>query len=114
MLMMMTMFTMMTMTMITKMKTNLKDNILASSQLHHHVPGLPVHVPSLQPDGDDIDDEDDVDDVDGDNDRENKIMSMPIMIMIRIKKMLAEKMMGRKATHHVAGLPVHIPSLATR
>ena len=31
----------------TKMKTNLKDNILASSQLHHHVPGLPVHVPSL-------------------------------------------------------------------
>ena len=38
------------------MKTNLKDNIFASSQLHHHVPGLPVHVPSLQPDGDDSDD----------------------------------------------------------
>ena len=35
------------MMMNTKMKTNLKDNILASSQLHHHVPGLPVHVPSL-------------------------------------------------------------------
>ena len=96
------------------MKTNLKDNIFASSQLHHHVPGLPVHVPSLQPDGDDSDDDDDVDDVDGDNDRENKIMSMAIMIMIMIKKMVAEKMMGRKATHHVAGLPVHIPSLATR
>ena len=41
-------------------------------------------------------------------------MSMPIMIMIMIKKMVAEKMMGRKATNHVAGLLVYIPSLATR
>ena len=100
--------------MITKMKTNLKYNILASSQLHHHVPGLPVHVPSLQPDEDVNDDDDDIDDVDGDSDREKKIMSMPIMIMIMITKMVAEKMMGKKATHHVAGLSVHIPSLATR
>ena len=92
------------------MKTNLKDNIFASSQLHHHVPGLPVHVPSLQPDEDVNDDDDDIDDVDDDSDREKKIMSIPIMIT----KMVAEKMMGRKATHHVAGLPVHIPSLATR
>ena len=101
--------------MITMMKTNLKDNILASSQPHHHVSGLPVHIPSLQPDEDVNDDDDDIDDVDGDSDREKKkIISMSMPIMIIITKMMAEKMMGRKATHHVAGLPVHIPSLATR
>ena len=43
------------------MIANLKDNILASSQLHHHVPGLPVHVPSLQPDEDADHDHVDVD-----------------------------------------------------
>ena len=55
------------------MKTNLKDNIFASSQLHHHVPGLPVHVPSLQPDGDVSDDDDaDHDHVDVDSNWDNK------------------------------------------
>ena len=77
------MMMLMMMMMITKLKTNLKDNILASSQLHHHVPGLPVHVPSLA---------------------KMSMIMMVMMIMsmmaivIVITKMVTEKIMGSKAT----------------